>query len=74
MSSDKPNPKYKISQAIILKSGRIGFIDKKPQWNEKSKSWHYYYSYGLGGASDGYVSEYLIDHQKTKTKFGKHTP
>ena len=74
MSSDKTSPKYKIRQGIILQGGRIGFIDYNPHWNEKYKSWYYCYSYGLGGTSEGYVSEYLIDHQETKTKFGKHTP
>ena len=53
----RPKAKYKRGQAIKLRKGGVGFIDEKPYWNDNKSQWHYTYSYGLGGTSEGSIIE-----------------
>ena len=60
LTNDKPKPKYKKGDLIILNSGRRGHIIDKPKWNdwcnEIEPQWIYEYDYNLG-CSEGFVIE-----------------
>lgn len=49
-------PKYSPRTKIQTKSGKIGYIESV-HWSKEKNCWGYVYSYGLGGASDGYILE-----------------
>ena len=56
-------PKYHLKTSIKSSINGIGYIDHV-FWSKENKCWIYEYSYGLGGASDGYIKESNIKLNK----------
>lgn len=62
-----PKPKYSPRTSIKTSINGIGHIESV-HWSEKHNCWGYVYSYGLGGASEGYILESNIRGLFNSTK------